>query len=33
MVKDNQKESDTWDTLNLLFQDGLFDEEPDFFFN
>jgi|ETNmetMinimDraft_26_1059896.scaffolds.fasta_scaffold00877_8 radical SAM family RiPP maturation amino acid epimerase len=31
--KHNQKESDTWDTLNLLFQDGLFDEEPDFFFN
>ena len=30
--KHNQKESDTWDTLNLLFQDGLLDEEPGFFF-
>ncbi len=30
--KHNQKESDTWSTLNLLFQDGLLDEEPDFFF-
>lgn len=30
--KHDQKESDTWDTLNLLFQDGLLDEEPDFFF-